>query len=42
MTMQDILDAVTAFTDAYAIYVTAGLVLGLGVYALRRLIKAGR
>lgn len=42
MTLADIITAVTGFADAYAIYITAGLVLGFGVYVVKRLLKAGR
>lgn len=42
LTFQDIVDAAIALTDSYAIYVTAGLVLGTGMWALKRLVKSGR
>lgn len=41
-TFQDIVDAVTAFTDVYSIYIIAGLVLGFGAWLLKRLVKSGR
>jgi len=42
MTLTEILNAVTDFTDAYSVYVSAGLILGLAFWGIRRLIKAGR
>jgi len=42
MLFSDIVTAVTDFTAAYDIYIVAGLVLGFGVWALKRLVKAGR
>lgn len=42
MTFQDVIDGVTAFTDSYAIYVTAGLIVGLGAWAAKKLFKMGR
>jgi len=42
MTVAQILTEVATFTDAYAVYVTAGLILGLAFWGVRKLIKAGR
>lgn len=42
MTLAEITTAVTGFADSYAIYITAGLVLGFGVWLVKRLVKAGR
>ena len=42
MTVAELLAEVATFTDAYAIYVTAGLILGLALWAIRKLVKAGR
>jgi hypothetical protein len=41
-TFQDVLDAVAAFTDTYAVYVTASVILGLAFWGIKKLIKAGR
>jgi len=42
MTFQDVVDAAVAFGDTYGIYVTASIIVGLGLYAVRRLLKSGR
>jgi hypothetical protein len=41
-TLQGIIDAVSGFTDGYALYATAGVVLGLAFWGIKKLIKAGR
>ena len=42
MTLAELITAVGDFTDAYAIYISAGLVFGLGGFVINKLIKAGR
>ena len=42
MTLADLITAVGDFTDAYAVYISAGLVFGLGGFVISKLIKAGR
>lgn len=42
MTLAEVISAVTDFASDYMIYVTAGIVIGLGVNAVRRLVKGLR
>jgi hypothetical protein len=42
MTLAELITAVGTFTDTYAIYISAGLVFGLGGFVVSKLIKAGR
>jgi hypothetical protein len=37
-----VVTAVTAFAETYGVFVTAGLILGLGAWLLRKLVKTGR
>lgn len=41
-TLTDVITAVTGFISTYAVYISAGLVIGLAGSALGRLIRAGR
>lgn len=42
MTLAELITAVGDFTDTYAVYISAGLVFGLGGFVISKLIKAGR
>lgn len=42
MTLAELIAAVGDFTDTYAIYISAGLVFGLGGFVIAKLMKAGR
>ncbi len=41
-TLAEVLAAVTDFISTYVVFIVAGLVIGLAVSALGRLVRAGR
>lgn len=40
--LTEVITAVTGFIGNYAVYISAGLIVGLGANALHRLVRAGR